>query len=269
MRHIDKYKNFSNYRVFINWEHGSADLKTQEFYNFKTEDEMIEFLNFIYDIRKFVPNTAYENQGYFEDGHYQRERKWVEKVDQKYENKFSNMIPDDRYYRSSDYRPKIEDIHVEIGGNIYNIVWKSAIKTNIISLPKIGDEIEVSIGRINGSSLGLESFGGKSDDYFDYIDFEHKEMNVDEGEYDTIKCNVIDCVIDESYRKYERKEYNHDKEFVTKRYNTYCDYVSFCYNILCTFGPTTFNKKIVTQMHGYDTKFELKYHRNLGDLYFI
>lgn len=188
MKHLNEYKSFSNYKVFIDWEHGDADLRTQQYYDFKTQDDMDDFLHFIYDIRKFVPNSAYENQGYFEDGHYQRQRKWVEEIDSKYGNRFSDMIPNDNHYRGSDYTPSVDSIHIELGGVVHNIVWENAIKTNLVNLPKIGDEISVSIGHINGASLGPSVFGGKLDDYFDYRDFEHKEMNVDEGEYDNNVC---------------------------------------------------------------------------------
>lgn len=130
----------------------------------------------------------------------------LKKIDGKYGNRFSDMIPNDNHYRSGAYTPSVDSIHVEIGGVVHNIVWKNAIKTNLINLPKIGDEITVSIGHINGASLGPIVFGGKLDDYFDYDDFDHKEMNVDKGEYDTIRCFVNDCAIDETYRKHRRSE---------------------------------------------------------------
>lgn len=89
----------------------------------------------------------------------------------------------------------------------------------------------------------------------------------------TIMCVVNDCAIDETYRTHRRSECDYDyvnnKEIIKKEYMTYHDYVSFAYDILCTFGPTTFNKKIVTQVHGYDPKFGSKFHRVLGDLYFV
>ena len=274
MRYLNEYKDFNNYRVFIEWEHGDADLTTHEYYDFKSEDDMDEFLHFIYDLRMFVPNSAYENQGHFQDGHYQRIEKWTNQINLKYKNKFSSMIPSDEHYRTNDYRPKIESIHVEIAGVPQNIVWKDAIKTNIISLPNIGDELVVSVGHINGGTLGPEVFGGKPDDYFDYEDFEHTEMNVGEGEYDNIKVTVIDCVIsDDSYRGYEQIKYVwdniSDSEIEKDKYMTYHDFITFGYYVLCTFGPKTFNKKIVTEIHGYDPKYETKFHRGMNDYYFI
>lgn len=128
MKHLNEYKSFSNYKVFIDWEHGDADLRTQQYYDFKTQDDMDDFLHFIYDIRKFVP---YENQGYFEDGHYQRQRKWVEEIDSKYGNRFSDMIPNDNHYRGSDYTPSVDSIHIELGG----VAWIRGIT----AVPVIGD----------------------------------------------------------------------------------------------------------------------------------
>lgn len=271
MKYIKKYSEVKdNYRVFIEWEHGDADEKTTEYYNFKNEDDMNDFLHFIYDIRHFVPNAAYGNQGYFEDGHYQRERKWVNSIDAKYGNKYSSMIPNDIHYGSNNYTPSVESVHVEISDQPLNIVWKDALKTNIISLPKIGDDIIVLTGHINGASVGPSVFGGKLDDYFDYNDFEHKDLDMPEGEYSEIKCKVADCDISEDYRTHTVKNYSRDgQERLINSYITYYDFVSFGYYVMCHISSDYLSKYLITEKHGYDPKFQLKFHKSMNDYYFV
>jgi hypothetical protein len=73
-----------------------------------------KFLQFIYEVRRFIPNSGYGNGGHFSDGHYERERKWIDKIDSKYGNKFSQLIPNDKRYGRDDYSPAVNSIWVEI-----------------------------------------------------------------------------------------------------------------------------------------------------------
>lgn len=249
------------YKVVIVWEHGDADKKTIEDYPFEEEEEMQKFLQFIFDFRKFIPNSGWENAGHFSDGHYERKRKWAEKIDKEYGNKFAHMIPNDIYYRSTDYTPSVESIHVEIGGVVHSIIWEQALKlTNKIDLPKIGTEITVSIGDING--YGPILFGGTVDDYFYYADFEHKNIEMPKGQYIDIKATIVDTKIHhykphESYLSYD---IINDREVVSGKYSTYHDYQYFQYIQLLKFDLKGFNKFITTKMVGYDPKYGGKFH---------
>lgn len=249
------------YKVVIVWEHGDADKKTIETYPFEKEEEMQNFLQFIFDIRKFIPNSGWENAGHFLDGHYERERKWIDKIDQKYGNKFGSMIPNDIHYKSTDYTPRVNSIHVEIDGVVHNIIWEKALKlTNKIDLPKIGTEITVSIGHISGH--GPTIFGGTTNDYFYYEDFEHKNIEMSEGQYIDIKATIVDTKI-YNYKPYESflsYELINNKEVVKGRYYTYSDYEFFQYVQLLKFDPSGFNKFITTEMVGYDPKYSDKFH---------
>lgn len=249
------------YKVVIEWEHGDADKKTIETYPFEKEEEMQKFLQFIFEVRKFIPNSGWKKAGYFSDGHYERERKWIDKIDQKYDNKFSHMIPNDIWYRSTDYTPHVDSIHVEIDGVVHNIIWEKALKlTNKINLPKIGTEIAVSIGHI--SRYGPTLFGGTVDDYFYYEDFEHKNIEMPEGQYIDIKATVVDTKICtyNPYKRYLSYRYENDREIAEGEYSTYHDYQYFQYVQLLKFDPKGFNKFITTEMVGYDPKYGDKFH---------
>lgn len=148
MKNIKSFKLFEakeehyHYYVFIEWEHGDADENGLQRYPFKNEDDMDDFLHFIYDVRNFIPKSGYAKAGHFSDGHYERQRNWIEKIDKKYDNRFSSLVPSDVRYRDNTrhggYTPAVNAIWVEEDGNILNIIWEKALKTNIIDLPKIG-----------------------------------------------------------------------------------------------------------------------------------
>ena len=264
-----------HYYVVIEWEHGDADRNSIDKYPFKDEESMIEFLNFIYDIRKFVPNGAWANAGHFEDGHYQRERKWIKSIDAKYGNKFSQFVPNDRHYKSSDYSPAVNNIWVEVNDQPLNIIWNKALQTNLLTLPKIGDTIETTTGNI--AYYGPSLWGKNKSMYLDYEDFAHKDETIKKTwlsdttgvsyehdhveNYSKINLLVTDCKIENSYQTHERinADYKNGKEIIRDKYTTYHDYTSFSYILLCKFHNkylTISEDKFV----GFDPNFENKFH---------
>jgi hypothetical protein len=292
MKYLNTYKLFEasehyHYYVVIEWEHGDADGKSLQRYPFKSEDEMDDFLHFIYDMRKFSPNSAWENAGHFEDGHYQRERKWIDKIDKKYGGRFSQLVPNDTRYRNGDYAPAVESIWVEQDGLPLNIIWEKALKTNIINLPKIGDVLKTNTGHI--SYYGPKLWGKTDMEYWGYDafkhwdeDFECKECNgkgwvkdyegggdkkcpVCKGEhkYSDIDPIVTDCKI-QVWEPYERKDYEMrgDREVLKSSYKTYSDYTSFQYVLLCEFAGAyiTCDLPSPNRSVGFDPNYESKYH---------
>jgi hypothetical protein len=266
MQHILKSNEFKPYKVVIIWEHGGQNPLDEKEISFKTEDEMDEFLNFIYELRNFIPNIGYENLGHFSDSHYEMLDKWIKEVDFKYGSKFSSFIPVDKYYgtghdgNSLNYRAKIAAIHVEINGDIHNIVWGKAIKQNSINLPNLYDKVAISTGHINGHTLGVEIFGGKSSDYYDYMDFEHKDLDLPEGEYSSINLTLTDISI-QMWKPYVYIASGTDNGLVK-----YHDYTSFDYVLLLRFGKNT-GHYVVSTKRGYDPEYGSKFHKpNFGNM---
>ena len=291
LKNFSESKEHYHYYVVIEWEHGDADGNTLQKYPFKDEDEMDHFLHFIYDMRNFIPNSAWANAGHFEDGHYQRERKWIDSVDKKYGGKFSQLVPNDRKYRNSDYAPVVNSIWVEVDGLPLNIIWEKALKTNRIDLPKIGDVIKTDIGHI--SYYGPKMWGKTDMEYWDYNAFKHWDEDHDckncngsgwvtnydkpnligghetdrcpeckgEKKYTEIEPIVTDCKI-KSYEPYERKDYEMrgEREVLKSSYLTYHDYTSFQYIILCEFAGAYITCDLPNRSVGYDPNFESKFH---------
>lgn len=263
MNYLKKFKLFessSRYVVAIEWEHGDADSKEVIRYPFSDEDTMTEFLNFIYDIRRYIPNSGYANAGYFSDGHYERERKWINDKDKKYGGKFSSLIPIDKRFGSNDYSPAVESIWVEIDKLPLYIIWSKALKTKIIDLPKIGDTIETNTGQIG--FYGPSLWGRNYKNFYGYDDFKFMDIDLPSGKYESFDCKVVDCKIDflSTYERYDVIwDKSKNKEIITNKYTTYYDQEHFQYILLCQFADkfiTISEDKYV----GYDPNFEKKYH---------
>lgn len=252
------------YNVIIEWEHGDADKRTVESYPFKEDGDMQYFLQFIFDLRNFTPDSGWKNVGHFSHRHNERERKWVNEIDKKYNNKFGSMIPNDIWYKSNDYTPSINSIHTTIDGDPHYIIWEKALKTNIIDIPKIGTEITVSTGHISGHGPSMfgRPGGTNSDDYFDYEDFSHKDMHLPKGEYSDIKAIISDTKIYQynPYKKYKEYKYENGQEICIGEYYTYHDFTSFQYIQLLKFHPSGLDRYITTSMVGYDPKYGDKFH---------
>ena len=116
MKYLKKFnESKSRFVVKIEVEHGDAKYTKIESYSFDKEDDMIDFLNYTYDLRQFIPNQGYENLGYFAKGHERRIESWVNKIDSKYNNRFVDYIPQDEVYgKHRYYLSSIEYVWVEI-----------------------------------------------------------------------------------------------------------------------------------------------------------
>jgi hypothetical protein len=300
VKYLSSYRLFEakehyHWYVVIEWEHGGADGYDVKRYPFKSEDEMDDFLNFIYDMRKFIPNSGYGNSGHFSDGHHERLREWINEVDKKYGNRFSQLVPSDRKYRvGGDYAPKIEHIWVEQDGVPLHIVWQKALKSKIINIPKIGETIKTNIGHI--SYYGPTLWGEKSKlDYMGYKDFEYwdedhqcKNCNgkgwvkdydkpnsigdyheercpVCKGEhkYTDIEPIVTDCKIN-PHLTYKRETWDREGQRILSSYTTYNDIDSLNYVLLCEFAGAYITCDLPGdndgRLIGFDPNFENKFH---------
>jgi hypothetical protein len=264
---IDKFDTFNSrikrsvnkpYKILVKYEHGDASFNTKETFEFKDEKSFNNILNFFYEIMNFKPNTAYQNMGYFYpitrgylQGHCtgEEEEDKLLSVGAKYglneeDTLYTYLKRDDSYRRGY---ADILGIKTKVNGQNKVIVFKKALETNKVELPKIGDEININIGRIPG--LGKKVFGGKWDDYM---------PNSGEKDYlvKDFVGKVIDCSID----------FNHDYD---NEY--YTEYTSFNYVLLVEVDdPTKILKvpntnKLTYSIHGYDPNFEQKFNKEKYD----
>ena len=230
-------KNEKPFKVKIEWEHGDADLKAKTSYGFATESEMVAFLQFIYEVRRFVPNKGYGKTGYFSDSHYEREAAWVEEVANKHNPDFLNYMEMDRYYDRGDYYAVVDNIYVKIDGVKHHILWGTAAETNLFELPKKGDMIDTTTGNI--SNCGAV-FGDKNG-YLDYHQLKEIYNQVGE-EYAPMNVKVLDVKLD-----YDKKRYT--------------DFTSFHYIFSCEIPAG----KVTTRRYGFDPTYEEKFGKEAYD----
>lgn len=261
-------KEFKPYKVIILFEYNYPYKKIPKYYEFSEEDKMIEFLNFIYDLREFIPDSGFGNVGYFED---HIDINHLNTINKKFNNKFDNFIPIEE-----NVLPNITSMHVEIDELPLNIIWGKALnKTKKINLPKIGDKFYLNTGEINGKTLGMEVFGGEEHHYYDYSDLDYmdddfeKDEYGDSKEYSKLFGYVSDCKVgnNNTYTHDDWKVVG-DKEVKVSSFKGYNDYTSLSYVLLLRFVDGF----IVTEEHGYDPNFESKYHRpkfGTNDFYFV
>ena len=220
-------------KVKITWEHGDADFETKS--SFKMSKELLtEFLNFIYDMREWTPKHG-KSQGHFQDGHYQKEDKHVDAINEKYDNKFEGYLePDHRY---SYPRAGIEEVWVKDVNKLKNIVWPKCINEVLINLPKIGDELNITTGSIGGASVF-----GKLENEILYNEFNDMGMGQIKGDgcdyrhYAPITVKVKDIKID----------FGNRKEYKT-------EFTSFRYVVLCEYE----DRVLTTTIDGYDKDFKM------------
>lgn len=175
------------YSITVEYEHGDADFKTKEKFSFKTEEEMRKVLKVLIKVRNFIPKKGYGNLGYYEpvtenDGGL----KLSDILDEETIDLYSGWyIQPDKHYNQG--YASIEGISVKINGEKYILLDSEAAETDIIDLPKPGDEISINVNHISG--YGPSVFG------------EDKEYLPNSGEKDylkkTFKAKVIDCKIAE------------------------------------------------------------------------
>jgi len=232
-------------KVCITWEHGDADFETKTEPSFNTEDEAREFLNFIFDFRKFVRGQGWEKLGHFSDDYHTSVPEWRAKIVKSHGSKFEDLIEEDKSgMGGGGYSAHIEHIFVKIGNTKHYIVWTKGFRP--VVLPKIGDVLNLTTGSISG--LGPKIFGGTHKKYVHYEDFkdlgEPKGDGTEERQYPKIKGKVIDCKLE----FYKDSNYDHD-------------FSNFHYILLIENERGIFT----TAMHGYDADYEKKFGRSMYD----
>lgn len=248
MKIINNYNQFiteglsnNKYKIKVKYEHGDADFNTEETYKFKTEEDMLKILDFLYKIRNFKSKRAYNNLGYYypltgNDGNPSPKTLFDEDTWDKYSYYISSDKKYDRGYAS------IESVKLKINDEKYIILDVLAAETNIIDLPNLNDIVEIDVNHING--------------YGDTVFGDDKEYLPNSGIKDynkqTFKAKVIDCKI--IFNKY-----------------MYNGIYSFDYIILCETDEKVLinNNNNITlctiEMHGWDKNFDKKYNKNEFD----
>jgi len=275
MRYLKLFEKENQYKLFIEWENANGSGANMRCHDFNTEDEMIDFLNFMYELREFKPHS-YSVNGYsragFSNSHRACQVDWIKRIAKKYSDKFVDMMPDDRV---PGQKARCNNIHVEIYGETLSIVWMKSLKTEMISIPTINSKIELSIGNIYPTQVGVKIFGGTNEDYLEYEDFEHKMMDFKVGveKYPKIKCVLSDCVIDVG-NTYSREHYTYDrvnnKEVLKDSYILYSERHCFDYKLLSYVSSgDDYLKYVTSSLFGYDPNYQMKFHKALKNYYFV
>lgn len=241
------------FQLHVKYQHGDADFDTFETYNFSTEDKFSDVVHFFYDIMNFKPNCAYGNLGYFypipDSVNAGAKQKDVDKKLEEYADKwginYQEYLLYDNHYDQG--YACIEGIKATINGEPKVFVFKQALETNRISLPNIGDVINVDANRIPGYGPAL--FGGTHRDYLPNGGY--KDYSIPK-----FKAKVVDCAIN----------FHHDED---NKY--YTEYTHFDYILLLEAEEDVLNsshkqvRKLVYQMPGWDPDFEVKFNKDKYD----
>jgi len=259
---LSKNKKFYPYLIHVKYEHGDADLYTNETFKFSNEEDFKNVLKFFHECMNFVPNTGYENLGYFQpipdqaNNGESTEEKVREKlcdIGEKYnlsDGDVYDYIKSDAHYHGG--FASIEGIKITINGQNKVLVFKDNLETNKIVLPKIGDIIKTNANEVNG--YGKDLFGGE---YTDYM------PNSGPKDYliPNFEAKVLDCSIN----------FHHDYE---NEY--YTSYTSFHYVLLLESTKNVLKDnishyhgkkplKLTTEISGYDPEFESKFNKKKYD----
>jgi len=250
-----KRREESPYQLHVKYEHGDADFDTFETFSFTEQDKFDRVVHFFYDIMNFKPKSGYGNIGYFDPlpdminaGANEKEiNDRIEKIAKIWNVDWDTYIIGDNHYDQG--YAGIEGVKATINGGPKVFVFKKALETNKISLPKIGDSINVSADNIPG--YGSMMFGGNWSDYL---------PNSGKKDYQIFdfKARVLDCGI----------HFHHDED---NKY--YTEYTSFQYILLLETEEDVLKpehklsgtKKMVYQIHGWDPDFETKFNKEKYD----
>jgi hypothetical protein len=253
-----KMKIESPYKIHVEYEHGDADLTTTETFKYKNETDFVNAAKFFYECFNFKPNTAYSNMGYFYpipaeslNGVSTEDEAWEKCVEigKKYnisENEISQYIERDKHYHHG--FANLEGIKATVNGEEKVFVFKKALETNKIDLPKIGDIVTIKVNEIPG--LGDKIFGGKWKDYL---------PNSGKKDYlvSTFKAKVLNCSINFFHDDYTNKYYHS---------YTYFDYIILVETLDNVLKINTNDiRKGVFSMKGYDPDFEVKFDKDKYD----
>ena len=151
---VSKHTKF--YKLVVKFMHGDADGYTEITHEFDEEIELRHILNFYFEVRNFTKDTAYKNLGRYYpfngDGSDKKGIK-LQALADKYNLELGEYIDRDHSY--SDCFCPIENItlYIDNGNTEIDILDMKACNTNIISLPKIGDDALVDIDYIPGGNV--------------------------------------------------------------------------------------------------------------------
>lgn len=248
---IKRKENERPYKIHVKYSHGDADFTTNETFSFTNEDSFDRVAHFFYDIMNFKPNAGHFDPLPNKVNAGGNEREITSKIED-FAKKWGISSYEDYIQRDKHYNQgyaSLRGIKATINGIPLVFVFKEALKTNLISLPSIGDEINVSVNEIPG--YGPKIFGGSWSDYL---------PNSGKKDYQiyNFKAKVIDCAIN----------FHHDEE---NKY--YSEYTSFDYILLLETQEDVINagnkykgvKKLVYQMRGWDPDFETKFNKDKYD----
>lgn len=244
------------YKLLVRYEHGDADLTTHEQYSFLDKEKFDNVVHFFYDCMNFVPKSAYGNLGHFDPWPDKVNAGWKEKeivpklegFAEKWNVKDYQMyILGDQHYDQG--FAALDGIKCEVNGIPMVFVFKEALETNKISLPNIGDIIDVNCNHIPG--LGEIMFGGHWTDYLPNSGAKDYKKN-------TFKAKVLDCGI----------HFYHDEE--NKHYTEYThfDYVLLLEaleDVLKDGHKQSGVRKLAFSMKGWDPDFETKFNKEKYD----
>lgn len=248
----------SNYIAVVVWEDTKVRYHDHRKYEFNDEDDLLEFLYYLYDLRGFMKMDNDYSGGYFEDGHYQRISEYVDKINQKYNNKFNSYLVKGKRYNYP--RAAISNVFVIIGGQSLPIVWMQALKAKIIDIPKIGDRVKLNTGNIHNKEIAAREFGGSVGNYYEYDDYEWlDEGDEDNKIYGKFTAEVLDCKVvpfePDTHNDYKYDPKTDTEELIYSEEN-YQEIISLTYYIL-----SRHVKFVMTSVHGYDPKFGDKFNR--------
>lgn len=238
---IDNFNKFSNkYIINVKYEHADGVVKVN--YSYSSIGEFDRVCNFFYEIMNFVPGVGYGSLGYFEpitNNNYGNSDRIFD-ICRKWDVSSDHYLIMDREY--NDVYADIDGVKCMVDGDPKVFVFTEAFKYNIISLPKVGDYIDVSVDSISGHNL----FGGDS---LDYLPNSGKDYLVD-----SFKARVLDCKI----------HFYHDK--LNRYYHSYCyfEYVILleCSEVVSSVSSAT---RLTTSVYGYDPEYEVKFSKERYD----
>jgi hypothetical protein len=251
-----KRKDIRPYQLHVEYEHGDADFTTHETYSFSDKEAFDKVVNFFYDIMNFVPKSAYGNLGHFDplpdkiNAGYDEKTimSEIEKISKKWGVNYEEYLLGDNHYDQG--YAGIEGIKATINGVPKVFVFQKALETNKISLPNIGDTIDVNVNNIPG--YGPSVFGGTWKDYL-------PNSGVKDYQVNKFKAKVIDCAIN----------FYHDEDN-----EHYTEYTHIPYMLLLETEQDVLKpnhplsgkvNKLVMEMNGWDPEFETKFNKDEYD----
>lgn len=180
-------------KVKITWCHGDADLETKKVY---TVENLDKFLSFIFEFRGAVHNDY--RLGFSDNSLSHQD---VKKLVEKHGKEFEDLIPHDESCMGgcNGMHPTIDAIHVVIGREKKNIVWRGlASAGEPTEIPSKGSVISVSSGNISFMACLFKDIPSNKFLRFEDLDkmgFGYAERDASSCSYQSLECEVVDCKV--------------------------------------------------------------------------